>query len=47
MNLAKRLYELQYIDLEIQSFLKTLNQLNLQIGANDDVVKAYQKRLLM
>ena len=40
MNLAKRLYELQYIDLEIQNFQETLDQLNLQIGANDDVVKA-------
>ena len=40
MNLAKRLYELQHIDLEIQSFRETLAQLNLQIGANDVVLKA-------
>ena len=40
MNLARRLYELQLIDLEIQGFQQTLDQLNLQIGANDDVVKA-------
>ncbi len=40
MNLAKRLYELQHIDLEIQSFRETLAQLNLQIGANEVVLKA-------
>jgi len=40
MNLSRRLYELQLIDLEIQGFQQTLDQLNLQIGANDDVLRA-------
>jgi predicted nucleic acid-binding Zn-ribbon protein len=40
MNLAKRLYELQSIDLDIQSFRETLAQLDLQIGADEVVLKA-------
>jgi predicted nucleic acid-binding Zn-ribbon protein len=40
MNLARRLYELQSIDLEIQSFRETLAQLDLQIGADEVVLKA-------
>lgn len=39
MNLAKRLYELQHIDLEIQTLQSILAEINLQIGANDDVLK--------
>jgi predicted nucleic acid-binding Zn-ribbon protein len=37
MNFAKRLYELQLIDSEIQSYRDTLTQLNLKIGESETV----------
>jgi predicted nucleic acid-binding Zn-ribbon protein len=40
MNLARRLYELQHVDLEIQNYRENLVQLNFQIGENDVVLKA-------
>lgn len=40
MNLARRLYELQHIDQEIQNYREALAQLNLQIGNNDAVLEA-------
>jgi hypothetical protein len=40
MNLARRLYELQQVDLEIQNYRETLAQLNFQIGKSDVVLEA-------
>ncbi len=40
MNLAKRLYELQHVDLELQGYRDTIGRLNLQIDDNSVVVKA-------
>lgn len=40
MNITKRLYELQLIDVEINSCQATIAQLNLQIGDDDVVLKA-------
>lgn len=40
MNITKRLYELQLIDVEIHGCRETIAQLNLQIGDNDVVLKA-------
>lgn len=40
MNLARRLYELQLIDQEIQNCQQSLVELNLQIGNNDVILEA-------
>ena len=40
MNWAKKLYELQQIDMEGQSYREALEQINLKIGVQDIVLKA-------
>ncbi|MFC1905371.1 zinc ribbon domain-containing protein [Chloroflexota bacterium] len=40
MNLARKLYELQLIDSEIQGFRENLSQLNLKIGKNEALLMA-------
>jgi predicted nucleic acid-binding Zn-ribbon protein len=40
MNLARKLYELQQVDSEIQSYKDYINQINLQINDNSAVIKA-------
>jgi predicted nucleic acid-binding Zn-ribbon protein len=40
MNLAKKLYELQQIDLEIQKEQEALNEVSRQLGESEAVIKA-------
>ena len=43
MSVARQLYQLQEIDLELESSEQVLNQITSQLGENEAVVSAKEK----